>query len=85
MIRIIQPSNMMSTDDTAQNKTSPSATTALMWLCPIAIAELLGQDVGCIQGTISPYSFQLCGFLCTVFIPMFPPAQFDMDLYRCGC
>ena len=36
----------MSTDDTAQNKTSPSATTALVWLCPIAIAELLGQDVG---------------------------------------
>ena len=46
MIRIIQPSNMMSTDDTAQNKTSPSATTALMWLCPIAIAELLGQECG---------------------------------------
>ena len=76
---------MMSTDDTAQNKTSPSATTALMWLCPIAIAELLGQDVGCIQGTISQYSFQLCEFLCTVFIPMSPQAQFDMDLYRCGC
>ena len=72
----------MSTDDTTQNKTSPSATIALMWLCPIAIAELLGQDVACIQGTISPYSLQLCGFLCTVFIPMFPQAQFAMDLYR---
>ena len=72
----------MSTDDTTQNKTSPSATIALMWLCPIAIAELLGQDVACIQGTISPYSLQLCGFLCTVFIPMFSQAQFAMDLYR---
>ena len=42
----LQPSNMMSADDTAQNKTSPSATTALMWVWPIAIAELLRQDVG---------------------------------------
>ena len=35
--------------------------------------------MGCIQATISSHNFLSSGLMCTVFIPMFRQAQFDMD------